>query len=253
MSQNARESLSVLMDNEGDELELRRVLKSLDDEPDVADAWRRYHLMRSMLRHESDVDTSTDLSAGVMARLAEEPLPASEPTPASRRSMPLARSAGVAAAVSLMVITGVQFYNGASPLGGEAGAPLASGDNASSAGSTTTAGTASLASQGGASVASLSAPSANSGAVPANQGPSLSDLPMFQSSSATNSGLMTVGAEAYPMMMPSSQRQSRRLDQQQARLLQSYLDRHAEGMASSGMDSWMPMLRSTGSESLGQR
>ncbi|MDN3526126.1 sigma-E factor negative regulatory protein [Halomonas sabkhae] len=257
MSQNARESLSALMDNEGDELELRRVLKSLDDEPDAADAWRRYHLMRSMLRHESDVDTSTDLSAGVMARLEEEPLPASEPTPASRRSLPLARSAGVAAAVSLMVITGVQFYNGASPLGGEEAAPLASGDNGSSAGSTTAAGTATLASQGGASggasVASLSAPSANSGAVPANQGPSLSDLPMFQSSSATNSGMMTVGAEAYPTMMPSSQRQSLRMDQQQARLLQSYLDRHAEGTASSGVDAWMPMLRSTGSESLGQR
>ena len=64
MSQNARESLSALMDNEGDELELRRVLKSLDDEPDAADAWRRYHLMRSLLRREGDVDMTTDLSAG---------------------------------------------------------------------------------------------------------------------------------------------------------------------------------------------
>lgn len=248
MSQNARESLSALMDNEGDELELRRVLKSLDDEPDAADTWRRYHLMRSMLRRESDIDASTDLSVGVMARLQEEPLPVAEPASQGWRSLPLARSAGVAAAVSLMVITGVQFYNGASPLDGDEATSLASSAGAS--------GSVGVSGSGGASattVASTPAASVNSGAMRASQGPSLADLPMFQSSSGNNRGLMTVGADAYPMMMSPSQRQSVRMDQQQARLLQSYLDRHAEGAAASGADVWMPLLRSTGSEPLGQR
>lgn len=248
MSQNARESLSALMDNEGDELELRRVLKSLDDEPDAADTWRRYHLMRSMLRRENDIDTSTDLSVGVMARLQDEPLPLAESSTQGRRSLPLARSAGVAAAVSLMVITGVQFYNGASPLDGDDAAPLASTADAPATGGASVSGGATAT-----NVASTPAASAtNSGAMRASQGPSLAELPMFQSSSG-NRGLMTVGADAYPMMMSPSQRQSVRMDQQQARLLQSYLDRHAEGAAASGGDVWMPLLRSTGSESLGQR
>ncbi|MDR5860317.1 sigma-E factor negative regulatory protein [Halomonas eurihalina] len=247
MSQNARESLSALMDNEGDELELRRVLKSLDDEPDAADTWRRYHLMRSMLRRESDIDASTDLSVGVMARLQDEPLPVVESSTQGWRSLPLARSAGVAAAVSLMVITGVQFYNGASPLDSDEAAPLASSADAPAS--------VGVSGSGGATASTVAATpdvSANSGAMRASQGPSLADLPMFQSS-GSNRGLMTVGADAYPMMISPSQRQSVRMDQQQARLLQSYLDRHAEGAAASGADVWMPLLRSTGSESLGQR
>ncbi|MFG6178182.1 sigma-E factor negative regulatory protein [Halomonas sp. THAF12] len=224
MSQNARESLSALMDNEGDELELRRVLKSLDDEPDAADAWRRYHLMRSLLRRESDVDMATDLSAGVMAGLRDEPAPLGASVSTTRRSLPLGRSAGIAAAVSLMVITGVQFYNGASPLGGSE-APVAS----------TVSNTESV----GASLASSPAPS-------------LVDMPMFQGSSGNNQGLMTVGADA-PTMLSPTQRQSLLMDRQQALLLQSYLDRHAEGAAATGGDVWMPLLRASGSESSGAR
>ncbi len=134
MSQNARESLSALMDNEGDELELRRVLKSLEDEPDAAEAWRRYHLMRSLMRRESEVDVSVDLSAGILARLESEPAAG----PRGRRCTTrcpsvtaLARSAGIAAAVSLMVITGVQFYNGGGVPGEGASTELASGEGTS--------------------------------------------------------------------------------------------------------------------------
>ena len=75
MSQSTRESLSALMDSESDELELRRVLKSLPDDADAAETWRRYHLARSMMQRERGVDVSVDLSAGIMARLREEPAP----------------------------------------------------------------------------------------------------------------------------------------------------------------------------------
>jgi len=219
MSQNARESLSALMDNEGDELELRRVLKSLEEAPDAAEAWRRYHLMRSLMRREGEMDVSTDLSAGILARLEEEPAPGREvdlddsAAPASRRSLPLARSAGIAAAVSLMVITGVQFYNGGLP-GASVGQPAAE----------------------------------------AVRRPALADLPLF-SLPQGDGGLMTVGAGggATPMFMAPSQRQSLMADEEQARLLQSYLDRHAEGAAYRSGDAWMPLLRATGADGLGQR
>ncbi|MDY7116545.1 sigma-E factor negative regulatory protein [Halomonas sp. SSL-5] len=235
MSQNARESLSALMDNEGDELELRRVLKSLDDEPDAAEAWRRYHLMRSLMRRESEVDVSVDLSAGILARLESEPAPALDDDaapPAPRRSLPFARSAGIAAAVSLMVITGVQFYNGG-------GIPTEGGSTELAAGAgegATQASPAGLASDG-------------------VQRPSLADLPLFQLPRGGTSGLMTVGADMQntPMFMAPSQRQSLMADEEQARLLQSYLDRHAEGAAYRSGDSWMPLLRASGGDSLGQR
>ncbi|MGM0915164.1 MAG: sigma-E factor negative regulatory protein [Pseudomonadota bacterium] len=233
MSQNARESLSALMDNEGDELELRRVLKSLEDEPDAAEAWRRYHLMRSLMRRESEVDISVDLSAGILARLESEPAPAREDDaapPAARRSLPFARSAGIAAAVSLMVITGVQFYNGGGVPGEGASAELASGEGTSQA-----------------SPAGLSGGGA--------QRPSLAELPLFQLPQGDGSGLMTVGSgmPSTPMFMAPSQRQSLMADEEQARLLQSYLDRHAEGAAYRSGDSWMPLLRASGGDSLGQR
>ncbi|MBN8410878.1 sigma-E factor negative regulatory protein [Halomonas denitrificans] len=235
MSLNARESLSALMDNEGDELELRRVLKALDGDQDSAESWRRYHLMRSALRRETDTDPSVDLSAGIMARLEDEPAPLVESSPqgtAQRGGIGLARGAGIAAAVSLMVISGVQFYNSsfdAAPAAGTAG--LAAGNGAAQPASVSNA-------NAGAELASVAA-----------SRPSLMDLPMFQSGAgngATNSGLMTVGAQvASPMMLSPSAQQSRVSDQAQAQLLQSYLDRHAQGAAFSSADNWMPMLRST--------
>ncbi|MEQ6918259.1 sigma-E factor negative regulatory protein [Halomonas aquatica] len=235
MTQNARESLSALMDNEGDELELRRVLKSMDDSPDAAETWRRYHLMRSLMRREQEVDVDTDLSAGIMARLQNEPLPLVESGQRSGRSMSLARGAGIAAAVSLMVITGVQFYHGG----------VGSGQVPAEVASQGSAGTdlqASPVALGGSDLA----------ASRVDNSPSLADLPLFQTSSGDNRGLMTVGAGVdSPLVL--SPRQSARINQQQAQLLQSYLDRHAEGAAYGSGDTWMPLLRASGSESLGQR
>ncbi|SEK64194.1 sigma-E factor negative regulatory protein [Halomonas daqiaonensis] len=234
MSQNARESLSALMDNEGDELELRRVLKSLDDSPDAAEAWRRYHLMRSLMRREPGVDVATDLSAGIMARLEDEPLPRVEAGEPTGRPISLARGAGIAAAVSLMVISGVQFYNGS--IDGEQ-APTE------------------LASQGQPASELQASPVALGGSEMVASGldsrSSLPNLPLFQTPSGDSRGVMTVGA-GFDSPLFLSPRQSVRNDQQQAQLLQSYLDRHAEGAAYRSGDSWMPLLRASGSESLGQ-
>jgi sigma-E factor negative regulatory protein RseA len=235
MSQNARESLSALMDNEGDDLELRRALKSLDDEPDTADAWRRYHLIRSLMHRDHDVDVSTDLSAGIMARLQDEPAPGvEEPRIAPRRSHSMARSAGVAAAVTLMVITGVQFYNGNNFTRSGDATQLADGDTRS----TSAQPQRSLATQnlGGGQAATVG-------------------MPQFSPVvSGGQSGMMPVGASIdSPLFLTPNPRQSRSSDQEQARLLQSYLDRHSEGATYLSGDVWMPLLRASGNEPLGQR
>ncbi|MCE9683579.1 sigma-E factor negative regulatory protein [Halomonas alkalisoli] len=229
MSQNARESLSALMDNEGDDLELRRVLKSLEDDPDAADAWRRYHLMRSLMRRDHDIDVSKDLSAGIMARLEEEPVPALETTPlAPRRSPSFARGAGIAAAVSLMVITGVQFYNG-SDLASTGESPVAGAEPRAASEQPQR----SLATPAGGQGAPLFSPAAVGGG---------------------QAGIIPVGASFNnPLFMSPQSQQPPSSDQEQARLLQSYLDRHSEGAAYHSGDVWMPLLRASGSETLGQR
>lgn len=247
MTLNARESLSALVDNEGDELELRRVLKSLADDDGAVGSWRRYHLIGAAMRREVDSDPSVDLSAGIMARLEQESVSdtaeklshdhkhtrqrgwarrgGSRSGGSRRADIGLARGAGIAAAVSLMVISGVQFYNGS----------LGNGSLGDS--STVVPG---LASNGGSGIAT-DQHGGGLARVSARQ-PSLMDLPMFQSGGGN--GLMTVGAQvASPMILaPSSARSSGQADYQQAQLLQAYLDRHAQGAAFSSADNWAPVF-----------
>lgn len=235
MKDNLRESLSALMDDEGDELELRRVLKTIDDSPDAAEVWRRYHLARSLMQRDHGIDLSADLSAGVMAHIKHEPIPqAAEETSSRRHSLSFVSSAAVAAAVSLMVITGVQVYHGA---GTSAPSELAGGG----VGIGETAG------------ADLQ-PASSRVTDGSSAERSFSSLPYFQRSPKADNGLMAVGAGGdMPMFMAPNQRQSQRADVEQARLLQSYLDRHAQGATYRSGEAWMPLLRASSQESLSTR
>lgn len=82
MSEHLHQSLSHLMDNEADELELRRLLKTCDeqDDDDLADTWHRYHLVRSVLHRELEQEQLFDISGRVTAALEQEPLPVSTVT-----------------------------------------------------------------------------------------------------------------------------------------------------------------------------
>ncbi|MCH4810299.1 sigma-E factor negative regulatory protein [Vreelandella neptunia] len=241
MSQNTRESLSVLMDGESDELELRRVLKALPNDDDAADTWRRYHLARSMMQREQGVDVSVDLSAGIMAQLRDEPAPmmqGSEQVAHRAGGVSFARGAGVAAAVSLMVITGVQFFGNDSsvPQGGDVAT------TASSANGGTQVQPVSLASQ----------PAVASRA----------DMPMFEptpfrlSGQSGQSGLMNISEAGFSAQTPQgvSASQGTNIDVDQIGLLQSYLEQHTQSAAYGSGDSWMPLMRSSAvTEPLGQR
>ncbi len=114
-----QQSLSALMDNEADELELHRVLKA-SDEPEVRAAWTRYQVARTAM-HNDAAYASIDLSARIMAAIDAEPaLTATAVTsaaaveavkPHKTRSMPWLGRVAVAASVTLAVLGGVRFYN----------------------------------------------------------------------------------------------------------------------------------------------
>ncbi|HBP41695.1 MAG: sigma-E factor negative regulatory protein [Vreelandella alkaliphila] len=246
MSHNTRESLSALMDSESDELELRRVLKSLPDDSDAAETWRRYHLARSMMQRERNVDVSIDLSAGIMDRLRDEPAPALEDDtvviPTRSGGLSFARGAGVAAAVSLMVITGVQFFNNGNTTSGSA-------QNAGD----------SIAAQSGSGVQVQ--PVNLAASKPASMTPS--EMPMFEQTpfrvngQSGQGGFMNVSDAGFSTPhapQGDMAQQTLAIDADQIRLLKTYLEQHAQGAAGGSGDSWMPLMRSSSvTEPLGQR
>ncbi|MGV8920319.1 MAG: anti sigma-E factor RseA C-terminal domain-containing protein [Pseudomonas sp.] len=106
MSREAlQESLSAVMDNEADELELRRVLNAFDD-ADTRATWSRYQVARAAM-HKDLLLPHLDISAAVSAAIAEEVSPAKVARSPWRSLGRLA----VAASVTVAVLAGVRLYN----------------------------------------------------------------------------------------------------------------------------------------------
>jgi len=106
------ESLSALMDNESNELELRRLLKEMPEHPEIAETWNRYNLTRSLL-HKEEVQPVT--AAGTLSILAaiaaEPPYSGVKPTAIERRRGAWIQDLGrmaIAATVALAVFVGMQ-------------------------------------------------------------------------------------------------------------------------------------------------
>ncbi len=66
-SENISETISALLDNEADNLELRRFLKSCEQDPTLLETWERYSLVQSAL-HES----AKPVNASLSQRIAEQ-------------------------------------------------------------------------------------------------------------------------------------------------------------------------------------
>ena len=106
MSREAlQESLSAVMDNEADELELRRVLNACDD-VETRETWARYQIARAVM-HKDLLLPRLDIAAAVSAALADEASPAK----ASRGPWRSLGRLAVAASVTLAVLAGVRLYN----------------------------------------------------------------------------------------------------------------------------------------------
>ncbi|GIT22678.1 MAG: hypothetical protein CM1200mP40_23600 [Gammaproteobacteria bacterium] len=73
MSEHEKESLSALLDNEADDLELRRLLKSYESDPEIRETWERYSLAQALL-HGETVPISSNLSARIHEKIVAEPL-----------------------------------------------------------------------------------------------------------------------------------------------------------------------------------
>jgi sigma-E factor negative regulatory protein RseA len=109
MSEQIRESLSALIDNEANELELERVLSQSRQE-ELRVTWTRFHVVRSAMRGEAvSAFHGLDVSAGVQAALADESLAAAAPSRWKTVLQPLA-SFAVAASVFAAVLVGSQLY-----------------------------------------------------------------------------------------------------------------------------------------------
>ncbi|MFT0213150.1 RseA family anti-sigma factor [Pseudomonas sp. F1_0610] len=111
-NETLQQSISALMDNEADDLQLQRVLKDIDD-TEVRATWSRYHMARAAMRQEF-VMPQVDLSSSIMAAIENENFDQQAPIAAStKKSRPLQVMGrfAVAASVTLAVLAGVRFYN----------------------------------------------------------------------------------------------------------------------------------------------
>jgi len=118
MNSQDKETLSAMLDNEADELELRRILKTAGDDPQLADTWQRMSLVQAVL-HDDNVKDSWHLigsdskfSATVMQAIAAEPVPQSSGVDSDGKvkqwTQPLAKL-GIAASVALAFFLGMQI------------------------------------------------------------------------------------------------------------------------------------------------
>lgn len=141
MADNLHESLSALMDDEADDLELRRLLKTLeshDAEGDAAELqakWHRYHVVSASLSQEVHCAPSRNLLASIQAELAEDAVPSRSlaTAVAGHKVFRFMGQSAVAASVALAVLFTADLAmvadNGA---GDETAAQLAVGEPVSS-------------------------------------------------------------------------------------------------------------------------
>ncbi|WP_417224970.1 MucB/RseB C-terminal domain-containing protein [Amphritea sp.] len=120
MSEQPKEALSALMDNEVGDFELRSLLKQSAENPALSQQWQRYHVASSLLKNEQL--GRGDISAAVMQAIDAEPVfekvaaDVAEKQGLSKKSFfkPL-MSMAVAASVTAVVILGGQNFGLNSP------------------------------------------------------------------------------------------------------------------------------------------
>ncbi len=75
MSESPRATLAAMLDDETDELELRRLLKQAASDPELLRTWERYSMAQSLLHEPRLHRLPEDFSAKVALRLAGEDAP----------------------------------------------------------------------------------------------------------------------------------------------------------------------------------
>lgn len=109
MSEMMRESLSALLDDEANELELERVLARIGGDPELRQAWVRYNLARTVAGGQQPMHLQLDVSARVRESVAGRGQGQGQGVAGLRQRFlrPLA-SLAVAASVAAAVVLGGQ-------------------------------------------------------------------------------------------------------------------------------------------------
>jgi sigma-E factor negative regulatory protein RseA len=132
MTERMRESLSALLDDEANELELERILSRIADDDELRQTWVRYNAVRATVSGHQLAHIKLDVSTQVRQALAEQRAPSAAHTATSLRQRflrPVASLAIAASVAATVVIGGQQLaqIGGADPYGnGQAVAASAS-------------------------------------------------------------------------------------------------------------------------------
>lgn len=106
MDERLKEALSAMMDDQADELAVRRVL-SQAGKSEVREQWHRWQQLRSLMHDERRDLAALDVSAAVRAALDETPTQAQLPdVPARTTSVGRSMRWSAVAAVSLALLVG---------------------------------------------------------------------------------------------------------------------------------------------------
>ena len=100
------ETLSAMMDDEAQELELRRFLRDMEAHPEERERWARYQLARAALQGDAQMP-ATGLADAVRSALEEE---SAESVAPGRGWLRTVGSFAVAASVTAVVLVGGQQF-----------------------------------------------------------------------------------------------------------------------------------------------
>lgn len=113
MTENLRESISALMDDEANELEIHRVLSGMEQNDEVRDTWKRYQMASFAMKGKLPGNMDIDISARVAEAVADEEIEQEQmvsSSPWSRFLKPIT-SVAVAASVAFLVVFGALQIN----------------------------------------------------------------------------------------------------------------------------------------------
>ncbi|MCB1700711.1 MAG: sigma-E factor negative regulatory protein [Pseudomonadales bacterium] len=104
MSEAMRESLSALLDDEANELEMQRVLARIADDPELRQVWVRYNMVRTLTGGQTPAHPDLDISAQVREAIGGK----SAGVGLRHRLLKPLASVAVAASVAVTVVLGGQ-------------------------------------------------------------------------------------------------------------------------------------------------
>lgn len=105
MSESMRESLSALLDDEANELEVERVLARIAGDPELRRTWVRYNLVRTVMAGQAPTHLQLDITARVREAVGGR---ATGATGLRERWLRPVASLAVAASVAATVVLGGQ-------------------------------------------------------------------------------------------------------------------------------------------------